>query len=225
MTTTTAAPTPGIVTDAQRSQYDEDGFLILRDFFSSAQIADLACDAEALLRRTELIHTDNLRCRWKDHAQTKECLFETFDPVNDLSPACARISTDPRLLAAVSALYGEEACLFKDKLIFKPPGAKGYGLHQDYIAWAGFPRTFVTVLVPIDSATEGNGCTEVFAGYHKNGTLSPRTGITTSWLWSRSTRRTASSSNWPPATSPSSAGLPRTTRRRINPTATAGSFT
>ena len=31
-------------------------------------------------------------------------------------------------------LYGEPACLFKDKLIYKPPGVKGYGLHQDWIA-------------------------------------------------------------------------------------------
>src|SRR5262249_23141563 len=70
-------------------------------------------------------------------------------------------------------LYGEEACLFKDKLIFKPPGLRGYGLHQDWIAWPGFPRSFVTVLVPFDRADAANGCTEVFSGYHRGGSLSP----------------------------------------------------
>ena len=44
--------------------------------------------------------------------------------------------------------------LFKDKLIFKRPGALGYGLHQDYIAWKSFPESFVTVIVAIDPATE-----------------------------------------------------------------------
>ena len=61
-------------------------------------------------------------------------------------------------------LYGEEACLFKDKLIFKPPGVKGYGLHQDWIAWPGFPRSFLKVLVPLDAADVANGCTVVYPG-------------------------------------------------------------
>jgi ectoine hydroxylase-related dioxygenase (phytanoyl-CoA dioxygenase family) len=79
-------------------------------------------------------------------------------------------------LAVLAALYGEEACLFKDKLIFKPPGAKGYGLHQDWIAWPGFPRSFLTVLIPFDRADADNGCTQVFPGYHKQGALSQEDG-------------------------------------------------
>src|SRR5262249_4541650 len=83
---------------------------------------------------------------------------------------------DPRLLLALAALYGEGACLFKDKLIYKPPGVKGYSLHQDWIAWPGFPRSFLTVLVPLDRADADNGCTVVFPGYHHNGSLSPPAG-------------------------------------------------
>jgi len=160
------------LTDEQCRRYGEDGFLIARGFFSAAQIAAAAAEADSLLRRTELIHTDNLRCRWTTEGKSGACVFETFDPVADLSPVCAKLATDPRLLAAAGALYGEQACLFKDKLIFKPPGAKGYALHQDFISWPSFPKTFMTVLVPIDPATEENGCTEVFSGYHHNGNLS-----------------------------------------------------
>ena len=162
--------------DEQCRQYERDGFLIVRRFFSPERIAGALDEAEGLLRRTELIHTDNLRCRWTTDAGTGACVFETFDPVADLSPACGKLATDPRLLAAIGALYGEEACLFKDKLIFKPAGAKGYGLHQDYIAWKTFPKTFLTVLVPIDPSTAQNGCTEVFAGYHHNGSMSVEDG-------------------------------------------------
>jgi ectoine hydroxylase-related dioxygenase (phytanoyl-CoA dioxygenase family) len=43
----------------------------------------------------------------------------------------------------------------------------GYNLHQDIPrTWEGFPRSFMTVLIPIDPASEANGCTEVFSGYH-----------------------------------------------------------
>ncbi len=61
-------------------------------------------------------------------------------------------------------------------MIFKAPGTKGYGLHQDWIAWPGFPESFLTVLVPLDPAGVDNGCTEVFPGYHHNGSLSPLDG-------------------------------------------------
>jgi 2-aminoethylphosphonate dioxygenase len=133
-------------------------------------------EAERLLQQKELIDTRNLRCRWQQGCDSGECLFETFDPVIDLSPLLASLARDPRLLGALGQLYGEEAFLFKDKLIFKPPTAKGYDLHQDFIAWPGFPRSFVTAAVAIDPCGLDNGCTVVYPGYHKNGCLSPEDG-------------------------------------------------
>jgi len=168
---------PAALNEADRLRYERDGYVVVRGLFSVAEMALVALEAERLLERRDLIHTDNMRCRWQPHVETKECLFETFDPVIDIGPVCAQLAHDPRLLELLAALYGEPACLFKDKLIFKPPGAKGYDLHQDYIAWPTFPRTFVTVLVPIDPAGRDNGCTEVFPGYHRQGYLSPEDGM------------------------------------------------
>jgi 2-aminoethylphosphonate dioxygenase len=162
--------------DQQRDFYHQQGFLVLRDLFAAELMTEAAAEAETLLQRHDLIAVENLRCRWQTNVHTGACTFETFDPVIDLSPVCARIAHDARLLAVLADLYGEEACLFKDKLIFKPPGVKGYGLHQDWIAWPGFPRSFLTVLVPLDRADADNGCTQVFPGYHKNGSLSTEDG-------------------------------------------------
>jgi ectoine hydroxylase-related dioxygenase (phytanoyl-CoA dioxygenase family) len=104
-------------------------------------------------------------------------VFDCFDPVIDLGPTCARIARDPRLLEAVGTLYGEPAHLFKDKLIFKTPGAQGYGLHQDYISWPSFPTSFLTAIVAIDRADATNGATEVFPGHHARGCMTPRDGM------------------------------------------------
>ena len=156
--------------------YQEQGYLILRGFFDQERIALALADAEAARQRADLVHIDNIRCRWQDNVQTGECTFDAFDPVFDLSPACADLGTDSRLMEVMSALYGEPARLFKDKLIYKPPAAKGYGLHQDYISWPTFPKSFVTVLIPLDPCNAENGCTEVFAGYHREGCLSPLDG-------------------------------------------------
>ena len=165
-----------MLSDAQIQQYAEDGFLMVRGVFSSFEMALLAIESEKLLENKHLIDAKNIRCRWQNHVDTDECMFDAFDPVIDLSPVCEQLARDPRLTDIVSALYEEPARLFKDKLIFKRPGARGYDLHQDYISWPSFPKSFVTAAVAIDPCGEGNGCTEVFAGYHKEGYLSPRDG-------------------------------------------------
>ncbi len=158
------------------STYRETGYTVVPQVFGRSEIVALSEEANRLFGRRDLVDFNNLRCRWQNHVETDECRFDCFDPVIDLSPVIERIAQDERLIAVVSALYGEPACLFKDKLIYKPPGAKGYGLHQDYIAWESFPRSFVTVLIPIDPANDENGATEVFPGLHRNGVLSPEDG-------------------------------------------------
>lgn len=168
MPATLAAPT--------RRDFERDGFIVVHGLFSAAEMADAVPEAERLHRRADLIDTKNLRCRWQDHAGTGECTFETFDPVIDISPVCHRLAHAPQLLELLDELYGEPAFLFKDKLIFKPPGVKGYGLHQDWIAWPGFPRSFLTVLIPFDASDEENGCTIVYPSYHHGGSLSPEDG-------------------------------------------------
>jgi len=161
----------------QIANYRRDRFVIVRDVFTSEEVAELDVEARRLLQLTDLIDSDNIRCRWQNCATTGECRFDCFDPVIDLSPICARVARDPRMIELVSALYGERAHLFKDKLIFKPGGAQGYAMHQDYISWPSFPRTFVTAIVAIDPSDASNGATEVFPGYHTRGSLVPEDGM------------------------------------------------
>lgn len=164
------------LTARQLADYRRDGFLVLRSVFSPAEIDAVSRTADRLLEQQDLIDTDNIRCRFQKDVDTGDCVFETFDPIIDLAPDIGRLAVDPRILRPLQAIYGEPACLFKDKLIYKPPGATGYGLHQDFIAWKGFPRSFLTVLVAIDACDPENGSTELFAGYHHNGPLSPEDG-------------------------------------------------
>jgi 2-aminoethylphosphonate dioxygenase len=170
-----SAATPAL-SEAQLRQYRADGYLTVRGVFDAQEVALLAAEAERLSARSELIDTNNIRCRWRDDVSSGACRFDCFDPVIDISPPFHATARDPRILAIAAALYGEPACLFKDKLIYKRPGNLGYALHQDYISWPSFPTSFITVVVAIDAATAENGATEVFPGYHHRGYLSPRDG-------------------------------------------------
>jgi 2-aminoethylphosphonate dioxygenase len=158
-------------------RYQEDGFVIFRGVFSTEEISALDAEVTRLYQRSDLIDTNNIRCRWQNHFQTRECRFDCFDPVIDLSPVCERAARSAKMLELIGQLYGERACLFKDKLIFKPPGAEGYRLHQDYIAWDSFPVSFLTAIIAIDPCDHENGATEVFRGYHRQGCMSPKDGM------------------------------------------------
>lgn len=160
----------------QVAEYHEKGFLVLRGVFAAEEVALLAAEADDLAARIELIDVRNIRCRWSDHVETKVCTFDCFDPVSDIGPVCRFFAHDRRLLDVLRSLYDDEPHLFKDKLIFKPPGSKGYALHQDFIGWADFPESFLTAIVAIDPTGAANGATEVFPGVHSRGYLSPRDG-------------------------------------------------
>jgi ectoine hydroxylase-related dioxygenase (phytanoyl-CoA dioxygenase family) len=160
-----------------RDTWQKDGFVVARGLIDPADIRRAANDADRVhAEHAKLIDTKNIRCRWQDNVFTGECQFDAFDPIIDLSPACGKLARDPELLSLLAELYSDQACLFKDKLIYKPAGAKGYSLHQDWIAWERFPKSFLSVLVPLDPADEDNGCTIVYPGYHQAGPLAPADG-------------------------------------------------
>jgi ectoine hydroxylase-related dioxygenase (phytanoyl-CoA dioxygenase family) len=69
----------------------------------------------------------------------------------------------------VRRLFDADACLFKDKINFRPPGTTGFRLHQDYTAFdfVGVPAAdIVTIMIAIDPVTRASGALEVFPGYH-----------------------------------------------------------
>ena len=69
------------------------------------------------------------------------------------------------MLDTASALLGEPAVLYKEKINYKLPGGAGYAAHQDAPAYR-FVGTHVSCMVAIDDATVDNGCLEVASGQH-----------------------------------------------------------
>lgn len=59
--------------------------------------------------------------------------------------------------SVVQQLVGEPVVLFKEKVNYKYPGGAGFAPHQDARAYR-FARRHVSVMIPLDPATEASGC-------------------------------------------------------------------
>ncbi len=165
------------LTCEQVQSYRDDGYLILRNVFNIEKVKSLGDEVDRIARDySELIDPMNMRVRFKLQVETGQPVFEVLDPIADLSPIANEVTQDEHLSDILYDIYGEPACLFKEKLIYKPAGALGATLHQDWIGWPGFPESFLTVLVAIDCFTDESGATEVYPGIHKQGYLSPKDG-------------------------------------------------
>ena len=72
------------------------------------------------------------------------------------------------ILGPLASLLGDEPSLFKDKLILRPPGTEGYGLHQDYAyyGWTGVPADqILAVQIAIDDADADTRFAAAVAGF------------------------------------------------------------
>ncbi|MEQ1788059.1 MAG: phytanoyl-CoA dioxygenase family protein [Acidimicrobiales bacterium] len=105
---------------------------------------------------------------WLHHREHTEagpqlCRTENFVPFH---AGLRALLTSGPMLATASALLGEPAVLYKEKINYKLTGGAGYAPHQDAPAYR-FVETHVSCMVAVDDAVVGNGCLEVVSGHHQ----------------------------------------------------------
>jgi ectoine hydroxylase-related dioxygenase (phytanoyl-CoA dioxygenase family) len=152
------------LTTEQIESYRRKGYLMLPGVFSQEEAAAWGAECKRLLR-LGLAHKDNIRTTAYYLSKTMY-VVDRFDPVLDISPVFKKLAHDERIFEAVRAVFGEDMLLFKDRLIYKMIGMRGYPIHQDYSWWQAFPSDLVNVIISIDKADAENGGVEFFPGYH-----------------------------------------------------------
>lgn len=105
---------------------------------------------------------------WLHHRELTDtgaqlCRSENFVPYHD---GLRTLLTAGVMLDTASALLGEPAVLYKEKINYKLPGGAGYAPHQDAPAYR-FVTTHVSCMVAVDDALMANGCLEVVSGMHQ----------------------------------------------------------
>ncbi len=165
---------PPRLSDAQIADFERDGGLIVRGYFSPEEIAAAGTAIDALAARPPRIGHEMVYFEPSVTDPSRRVLqrIENFVDEDETLRAliCAR-----GLSEMTAQLLGAPAVLFKEKINFKMPGGQGFTPHQDIQpGWDSYAPYFISVLVTIDPSTAENGCLELAAGHHKRGWIGER---------------------------------------------------
>lgn len=175
------------LTRAQLASWEENGFLKIEGWFAAQEISALR---EAVAELEALPETAGKWMKYFEQTTNGRqlCRVENFI---GYQLQLAQLVSGSATLRLVSALFGERAALFKEKINFKLPKGKGFIAHQDAPAFTSFAQSFhITLMFSFDAATTANGCLEVVRGGHGAGllptatdlTIDPQTRNTLDWM-------------------------------------------
>jgi ectoine hydroxylase-related dioxygenase (phytanoyl-CoA dioxygenase family) len=157
-----------VLTQQQKEQYEEDGYLILSNFLNGEQIRLLY----GIATEDKIMRSNAMDFNDQSNKSTKLTLW--FTPGEDVYSLLIRSES---IIGAVQTLLGDgEVCHFHSKLMQKEPKVGGaWEWHQDYGYWYknGFlyPQAMISVMLALTEATLQNGCLQVLKGSHKMGRL------------------------------------------------------
>ncbi|MFO0949036.1 MAG: phytanoyl-CoA dioxygenase family protein [Planctomycetota bacterium] len=152
------------VTDAEIRQFQEDGFVVVRNLFDREEIelllntakSDVTLEAGALARRDGEGGITRLRV-WN---QEDDSIYGRF-------ARCHRV------VDRMEAFLGGEVYFYHSKMMLKEPRTGGaWAWHQDYGYWYNNGCLFPymgSCMIAVDRATRDNGCLQVLKGSHHLG--------------------------------------------------------
>ncbi len=158
--------TPNL-TPEQIAQFENDGFLVVKNAFSADEMAAFSGWTDEILAMPE-----ESGKHWVYHEKSLNGSEENLvSRIENITPFHEGFRQMTDVLAnPVGQLLGEDAVLFKEKVNFKMPGGDGFKPHQDSQAgWDYYADFFISVLVSIDASTPENGCLQMCGGHHKRG--------------------------------------------------------
>ena len=167
---------PNALTDQQVADFDRDGWLVLPDAVSAAQLAALQADFDAW-RDESRDHAQPWDTETVDgrprfdmaagHAPDQPLLRRVNDPIA-VSDAYLDVMRNSTMTDAVADLIGPNIRFHHSKINSKQPGSgTAVRWHQDFAFTPHTNDDVVTALLMVDDVTPDNGPLEVLSGSHR----------------------------------------------------------
>lgn len=149
-----------------KENFDRDGFVLKKGFFSGQEIAAVYNSAVA----DQILQQNTYGRRDADGNVTKLALWYNLD-----DSICCLVARTERMVNGAELLLGGSVGHFHSKLMQKEPRVGGaWEWHQDYGYWYndGFLMPhMVSVMVALTPSNRENGCLQVLSGSHHIGRI------------------------------------------------------
>ena len=174
------------LTEQQIKKYQNDGFLLIKNFFSKDELEAINKSIEKFSKMKpndwepgkEMAYYETStsigdytmnETSTKNENERMLCRVEKYV---DYHQEFQKLANSDKILNVLEDLMGGPCILFKDKINFKRPNGGGFRPHQDVQArWDDFVKYTMSVMVSTDQSTPENGCLEVAPGQHKRGLI------------------------------------------------------
>jgi phytanoyl-CoA hydroxylase len=156
------------ITDQQKRLLNEQGYFVLENVFTEAEMNELAERIEAHQRR----HEEALRAQGGTQgiSRAEEITFTSHLAEND--NGIKEFVTRPEFVEITTQLLGPDIDLYWNQSVFKmPEGEKQFPWHQDDGYTQVVPSPYLTLWLALNDATPENGCISVMPESHKKGLL------------------------------------------------------
>jgi phytanoyl-CoA hydroxylase len=167
----------GAPSDAQIEQYRRDGYFLVEDLYTLAEIQGLLqrMGDYVLGRRPQ---PKGFAVQFEPSATREAIASDPLGHVRKIKgpvpedEVLTRFVTQPRLVLAMQAVMGPALKLYRADFLMKPARVgSAKGVHQDSPYWPIEPYDLASCWVALDPATRQNGCMTVIPGSHRRGAL------------------------------------------------------
>lgn len=160
------------LTAAEAAQFDEDGYVVIRDAFTAAEIARIA----ALIDPFEAANAARVEAEHAGREGITETGAISFTAhLVARSPELAEFARHDVIRALCHDLIGGAVRLYWDQAVYKKPEKpRDFPWRQDNGYTFVAPQAYVTLWIPLVDVDETNGCPWIAPGVHRLGTLRHR---------------------------------------------------
>jgi phytanoyl-CoA hydroxylase len=165
-----------MLTDSQKTFYQNNGYVKVEGLFSQDEIAFYK-DHYMRLRAAGTYEGDDAGINPKSDDPLKK--YPRMIHMHKWDEPSLGYLTDPRINTVLIELLGREPYAVQTMLYFKPAGARGQALHQDNYYLRVQPGTCMAAWLALDDCDEENGCMQMVPGSHEWPILCPTKADTT----------------------------------------------
>ncbi|MBD2844211.1 phytanoyl-CoA dioxygenase family protein [Paenibacillus sp. IB182496] len=143
-----------VLTEAQKTQFEQEGYLIVKRLFEQTDVERLRATFEEIGQRVVPHHFEpDLSAKNQDPLRRYPRVMHP----HRFDATAKQYMLHPAVLEVLRDLYEEEPLAAQSMYYYKPPGARGQALHQDNFYLKVAPGNCIAAWTAIDAADEDNG--------------------------------------------------------------------